>query len=237
MEINFIVCDDSSIIRKKVESMISRSMMGNQLAYKTHIFEDYNEKFIKITNTTLPNKIYILDIETPTRSGIDIARKIRNNDINSIIIFLTGHEELGLTILKNELMFLAFINKFDEYETRMMRAIKKALQQLKVRNIVRFEEHGVIYTINVDDVLYITKNSIDRKSIIKTVYTEFKTYKPLTELSEIFGEKFVRTHKACLVNKDRIACINKSKRLIQFDNGEMIDLLSTKYKKELDLGV
>ncbi len=233
MKVNFIVCDDNVMTLKKVERIISRSMMGNKLAYKTHLFNDYNDKFMETLNSSMSNKIYILDIETPTRSGIDIARKIRFNDVNSVIIFLTGHEELGLTILKNELMFLSFINKYDDYEVRMTKSIKKALELLKVKNVVRFEERGIIYTICLDDVLYVTKDSVDRKSVIKTIHTEFKTYKTLSELNELFGDKFIRTHKSCIVNSDRVACINKIKRIIKFNNGETIDLLSSKYKKEL----
>lgn len=233
MEINFIVCDDSVMTLKKVNRIISCAMMKNKLAYKTYLFEDYDKKFMEIVDSPIANKIYILDIETPSRSGIDIARRIRNNDVNSIIIFLTGHEELGLTILKNELLFLSFINKYDDYEARMIKSIKKALELLKVKNIVRFEERGIIYTICLDDVLYITKDSVDRKSIIKTIHTEFKTHKSLTELKKLFGDKFIKTHKSCIVNSDRVACVNKPKKLIKFNNGETIDLLSSKYKKEL----
>lgn len=231
--INFIVCDDDKYTLKKVENLIDRAMINNKLAYKTTLFEDYNAKFMKVINEPLPNKVYILDIQTPSRSGIDIARNIRVNDIDSVIIFLTSHEELGLTILKNELMFLSFINKYDDYEVRMTKSIKKALELLKVKNVVRFEERGIIYTICLDDVLYVTKDSVDRKSVIKTIHTEFKTYKTLSELNELFGDKFIRTHKSCIVNSDRVACINKIKRIIKFNNGETIDLLSSKYKKEL----
>ena len=53
-------------------------------------------------------RIYLLDIETPSASGIDIARKIRKHDIESMIIFITGHEELGDVVLKNNTMFLSF---------------------------------------------------------------------------------------------------------------------------------
>jgi len=233
MDVNFIVCDDSVSTLRRVERLIFQSMVGNKLAYETHLFEDYNDNFLKIVNSPLSNKIYILDIETPTRSGIDIARRIRSVDVNSIIIFLTGHEELGLTILKNELMFLSFINKYDDYEIRMIKSIKKALEMLKVKNTIRFEESGVIYTICIDDVLYVTKDNADRKSIIKTVHTELKTYKSLIELNDLFGGRFIKTHKSCIVNSDRVVYINKPKRLIKFNNGETIDLLSSKYKKEL----
>ena len=237
MGINFIVSDDNEKILKEIERIISSVMMKNKLAYKTHLFNDYDDSFIKMVRSNLPNKIYILDIETPTRSGIDIARIIRNEDVNSMIIFLTAHDELGLTILKDELMFLSFINKYDNYEKRLIKSIKKALELLKVRNIVRFEEKGIIYTINLDDVLYITKDSVDRKSIIKTNHNEFKTYKSLSEIKELFGKNFVKTHRSCLVNLDRIVYVNTVKKIIKFDNGIQIDLLSEKYKKELSMFV
>lgn len=233
--VNFIICDDNSKIVKNMENIIDNYMMKNNIEYKTHVFSDYDRKFMEIMKKNMPFKIYILDIETPTRSGIDIARMIRNKDINSVIIFITSHEELGLTVLKNEIMFLSFINKFDDYEKRLISSITKSLKILKTKRTLRFEEKGVIYTISIDDILYITRDSIERKSIIKTDYNEFKTTKTLNELKELLNDNFIQTHRACFVNKDRVAKIDKIRRKIYFDNGEKIDLLSLKYKKEISL--
>ena len=58
---------------------------------------------MKFLKSKVPFRIYILDIETPSRSGIDVAREIRNKDLESVIIFLTGHDELGHIILNNDL--------------------------------------------------------------------------------------------------------------------------------------
>ena len=88
-------------------------MIKNKIEYKTHVYDDYNKKFMDVIENKMPSKIYLLDIETPSRSGIDIAREIRRKDVDSVIIFLTVHEELGNIVLKNDLMFLSFINKFD----------------------------------------------------------------------------------------------------------------------------
>lgn len=231
--INFIVCDDDQYTLTRVENLIDRAMMNNKLAYKITLFKDYDNEFMKIVNGSLSNKIYILDIQTPSRSGIDIARNIRINDIDSVIIFLTNHEELGLTILKNELMFLSFINKYDDCESRMVKSIKKALELLKVKNNIRFEERGIIYTIAINDILYITRDGVERKSIIKTSYSEIKLNKSLIELKELLGDNFVKTHKACYVNMDRVVSIDKQNRIIKFNNGDEIDLLSIKYRKEL----
>ena len=231
MQANFIICDDDATIIDKVKNIIYYEMMKNNLDYKIFTFEDYDSDFMEIMNNPMMGKIYILDIEAPSRSGIDIARIIRQNDINSVIIFLTGHEELGLSILKSELMFLSFINKLDDCDSKIKSAIKKSLKVLDLKNIVRFCDNGVHFSVDIDEILYVTRDTVERKSIITTIYTQFKTHKSLNYLNEEFGDKFVRTHKSCIVNTERVACVNK--KMIKFNNGDTIDLLSNKYKKEL----
>ena len=231
--LNFIICDDIRKDREMIESIVSKYMMKNQLEYKTHVFKDYDDKFLKIVNEKMPFKIYILDIETPTRSGIDIARIIRHKDVDSVLIFLTGHEELGNIVIKNDFVFLSFINKFDNCENRLIKALDKSLKMFKVRKTIRFKDNGILYSIPLDDILYITRDSIDRKCIIVTDYNEFKIGKNLNQIEEMLNDDFVKTHRACLMNKKRITSFNKAKRTVTFDNGSQSDLISTRFDKEL----
>ena len=233
--IEFIICDDNKIITEKVANIVSDIMMKNKLIYKTLVFNDYNSSFLNVISNKECMRIYILDIETPSRSGIDIARIIREKDMESIIIFLTGHDELGPAILKKELWFLSFINKFEDSDSRLRKSFKKALQILNVQTKLNFEEKGIIYNISLNDILYITRDSIDRKSVIKTERNEYRTYKTLVELQKILDNRFVQTHRACIVNIERVSSINRIKKTILFDNGLEIDLLSSKYKKELKI--
>jgi len=155
--------------------------------------------------------------------------------MESIIIFMTVHDELGPTVLKKELWFLSFINKFDDSDYRLRKSILKALQILNIQNRLCFEERSVIYNISLNDILYITRDSIDRKTVIKTEKNEYRTYKTLMELRKMLDDRFVQTHRACLVNKQRVTSINRNDRTIMFDNGLKIDLLSEKYKKGLKI--
>ncbi len=229
--INFILCDDNEKIVSDIKKIIDKFMMQNKTEYKTHLFNDLDDNFMKIVKEPLSFKVYILDIETPSRSGIDVARSIRKRDVDSVIIFITSHEELGLTLLKNEIMFLSFINKFDNYEERLLTSLNKSLEVLKRKNIIRFEERGVLYTIAMDDILYITRDSVERKCIIKTDYAEIKTYKPLSSIEKLLDNRFIKTHRACLVNKERVAKIDKIRKTILFDNGVVVSLLSEKYRR------
>ena len=130
-------------------------------------------------------------------------------------------------------MFLSFINKFDNFEKRLLNSLNKALNILKTKRVIKINDRNIIYTINLDDILYITKDSYERKTIIKTDYNEIKINLSLNELIKMLDGRFIQTHRACYINNDRRIKVDKNNKIITFDNGEEIDLLSNKYKKEV----
>lgn len=229
--INFIVVDDNKKFLDIMSDIITKTMMSNKFVYKTHKFVEYDSDFYDIMNSSLSNKIYILDIETREASGIDVARKIRKHDIDSIIIFATVHNEAGLVLLKDDLMFLNFICKFDDFENKLSNSINKALEFIHHKVNIKFEDRGTIYTIPLSDILYVTKESNDRKCIIETANSEFKVSLTLKEVVELCDNKLIQTHRSCFVNMDRVRVIDKHDNIIVFDNGLSIDMLSSTYKK------
>lgn len=234
--VNFIACDNNEEDLKFISNVIDNVMMGNEIAYKKHLYTEYGDKFnSEILNGKLANKIYLLDIQVPKKSGIDVARQIRENDVDSVIIFITSFNDLGANVLRNELMALTFINKLDGAEERLKSAIQKSLKILNIKNIIRFNDHGVIYTIPSNDIIYITRDTVERKCVIKTEYNDFKVKKSLSELLNMLGENFVETHRSCIVNKRRIRKFDKKKRIIMFDTGDTIDLISDNFKRGVEL--
>lgn len=233
--LNIVICDDNKRDLKKVEKLVDKFMTRNNYDYKKHIYNDYDDNFMRLVNSKLPFRIYILDIETPSRSGIDVARVIRNKDLDSVIIFLTGHDELGRVILQNDLMFLSFVNKFDNLDKRLNEILYKAMDLVKFRRVVKIEDGNNTYIIDLNDILYLSKDTFARKTTIRTDYAEYMVRKSLTQLFKLLDDRFVYSHRACIVNKKRISRIDKSNRIIYFDNNETIDLLSDKYKKEIKI--
>lgn len=233
--INIILCDDNKRDLEKIKDLVNKFMKRNKYEYNLYFYTDYNDDFMKLIKEKISFKIYILDIETPSRSGIDIAREIRLNDLESIIIFLTGHDELGRVILQNDLMFLSFLNKFDNLEKRINDVLHKAIDIVKRKNYIKIKDGNNTYIIDLMDILYISKDSFERRTIVKTDYTQYKVRKSLSEIKGMLDDRFCQTHRACIVNKKRISRIDYSNRIIYFDNNDNIDLLSNKYKKELTL--
>lgn len=228
--INFIICDDKKEFIDEIENTINTVMMKNNEAYKKHIYSEYNDNFINIIDKNLSWKIYILDIEVKDKSGIDIARKIREKDIESMIIFITAYYEKYIQdILKSKFMFLDFINKQNDYQKELESTIEYALKNIKKKNIIRFKSKGIIYTLGTNDILYIWRDK-DRKCTIKTISNEFTVSKTLVELYELLDETFVYSHRACIVNTDRIELYNKKEHIILFDTGDTTNLVSNRFK-------
>ncbi len=233
--INFIVVDDIKKFSEIICDVVTKVMMKNKFIYKTYCFDEYDDKFNTIMESNIPNKIYIMDIETRESSGIDIARKIRKFDIDSIIIFVTVHNEAGMVLLQDDLMFLTFLSKFDDFENKLFNSINKALDFIHHKACINFNDKGTIYTIPISDILYVTKESNSRKSIIKTNYSEFNVNLTLHDIMDMCNGMLVQTHRSCFVNMEHVRKIDKHCNIIEFDNGETIDLLSSSYKKGLVL--
>ena len=225
-----IVCDDNDEYRKKIVDVVNVFMNTVNSSYKILEFNDYDDSFLRIIDQNV-QRIYILDIETPTRSGIDIARMIRKKDFKSIIIFVTGHEQLGQVVLKRNIMCLAFINKFDDFGKTLKETLKEAFSVLNADRVLRVVDNGVTYTIRLSNILYITTDCPDRKIVIKTDNTEYKLKSTLSEIRKQLGDQFIQTYRSCFVNENRVEKIDSRKKAITFDNGIVIDLLSDTYRK------
>ena len=112
--LEFVICDDDKKFLEKVINVINKIMLKKNLEYTISKFYDFDKKFLDNLSSKEGPRIYILDIELPSRSGINVGKMIRKNDLESPIIFLTGHEELGNLLLRKDINFFAFINKFED---------------------------------------------------------------------------------------------------------------------------
>lgn len=232
--IEFIICDDNKKYVKIVEDIVSKVMLKNNIEYKISKFFDYDQTFldhIKIKNSI---RIYILDIETPTNSGIIIAKKIRKVDYESQIIFLTGHEYLGNLILRKDLLFLSFINKFEDIEKRLCNSIEQSLKISSTKKYFEINEKGSIYKISFDRILYFTRDTVERKTLIITDTNSHKIIKNFYDILPMLDNRFIQTHRSCIINLDRAEEVNYRKKFIVFDNGKKIDLITNKFKNNGD---
>lgn len=232
--ITFVVYDDSEKFRKNVVMSIDKVMMDNEIEYKIEEYSKYNEQLKKNIESNMSSKIYILDIEVDNSiSGLDLARKIREKDWNSIIIMVTSHSELTYEALKAQIMLLDFISKYDNCKQNLEETIKMAVSKIDNKKIVVVEISNISHRIYLDDIVYVEKDTVDRKCIIKTTYNEVIVNKTMNEMIELLDNRFFLSHRSCLINLDKIKAVDWTKNIMYFEDGICSELLSRDKKKEL----
>lgn len=232
--INFIVVDDQKFFVESIINIIDQTMINNKLEYKTHTYNDYDSAFFQIVNEQIDNKIYILDIQTPSRNGNEVAREIRKTDLKSKIIFITAYEEVyGMDILKATYEISNFISKQDDYQNILKEAILNIIKIFQETDYLQFDCSTYKMIVAIDDINYIATNKISKKSIVVAKIKSFEINSPLNSLLEKLNDNFVYSHKSCIVNKKNITFIDKTKSMIYFNNNTCCDLLSRKYKNSL----
>lgn len=235
--IKFVVVEDEPAVQESIKKILRQISIKNDQNLEIAYFKKYNEELQNEIENELYRKVYIMDIELENSiSGIEIAEKIRENDWTSVIIFVTSHDSMFETVHRGILQVFDFIEKFKNMEERLTEDIQKIFDKKIDSHMLRLHGKHVDLDIYMKNILYITRDKEDRKAIIHTDTdnVSFKVAYSLTELKDMLDSRFVQTHKGCIANKKRMTEKNYSKGYFVLDTGEKVDMLSKKYRKEID---
>ncbi|EHU4984120.1 response regulator transcription factor, partial [Enterococcus faecalis] len=128
--------------------------------------------------------------------GIDLAKKIRERDILSPIVFLTSYKEYMEEVFH--------VQTFDYLlkpptEDRLHQVLEKLRQQLeKKRNYFVFSSNKVTYKIPTKDIIYFEKDK--RQVLIHTVGEIYKPYMSTNQINEQLDTNFVQVHSSFIIN-------------------------------------
>lgn len=232
--LRFVICEDNKEFLNRISKVIVKVMMPYNFDYKINKFTQYNEDVEEIISNDDEIKIYILDIELPEISGLEIASKIREDDLESIIIFITAHNEFKNDIFYSRLLAIDYISKVSLWESRLEGTIDYTVKKLNKKNVLLFEYNYNSYRIPFDSIIYIEKISDNKKCII---YTEDnKTFEIISTISSLINQltpNFYRSHKSCIINLDKVKKINYLDNTVTFKNNVTAYLLSNRNKKKL----
>lgn len=233
----FIVVEDERDAQEKIKKLLRKISVQTQIDLEIEYFKNYDEKLQKEIDNTLYPKIYIMDIELDGEvSGMEVAEKIRDNDWDSEIIFVTTHDKFFDKVHRQILEVFDFIEKFQDMENRLEKDIKLILSKKADKKLLKIKGNHADVEIYMRNILYILRDKEERKSIIYTDTDDvtFKVSNSLIDLLDRLDSRFVQTHKSCIANKNRMVERNYAKGYFILDNGKKIDYLSRKYRKGID---
>lgn len=232
--LRFVVCEDNKDFLGRLCNVINSILMPYNFEYKIDKFTGYNKEISEIIKRKYEEKVYILDVELGDVSGLEIASQIREKDLDSIIIFVTGHKQYKDDIFYSRLLAIDYVVKDCLWEDRFKSTIDYTIKKVNRRRVLSYDFNYNSYRIPFDDILYIEKVQDSLKCIINTESgNKYEINSTIGELIKTLGPNFFQSHKSCIVNIDKIRKINYVDNTITFVNGECVYLLSNRKKKAL----
>lgn len=234
--IDFIIYEDEERMRNIYKEVINKFFGNNNQSYRIielSCYQDYKKNKIDELES---NKIFLLDIDVPGKTGLELAREIRaSKDWQSQLIVITANEDLKEESLTGKMLMLDFISKCSDVKARLMGAIIVAYNILTVNKSIQFKQKGEIYQVKRESILYIEKNLNDNYITIVTRNDKL-TFKCSINHAADYLEgdpRFMKTHRSCIVNLLNVEKYDYVSNIIRFNNKASIDYVSREKKKEL----
>lgn len=220
MTINALICDDDN----KCGDIILEYLLQYCEEKNITCFYDLFDNGQKALESTKSYNIAFLDIEIDDISGLEIAKKLKENNKNIIIFFITEYEKYIDDAM--DLFALRFIKKPLDYQ-RFYIGLDKAVELINDETIELFlKDANTVQKITAKDIIYLETDN--RKVKIVTTMGVFYSSdlidyweKKLTHIS------FYRIHKSYILNLDYIEQYKRSE--VKLTTGEIIGV---SYRKQ-----
>lgn len=228
--IRVIICDDDEVFLDKLRKAIDAILLDMNVTAKIHTYscmEDIGQPILASCD------IAFLDIDfAHTRyNGLDIARKLREERKDAIIIFVTNFIEYAPE--GYEVQAFRYVLKLD-VESKLKDYLQQAITQLQsVCETLKIKVNGEIIDIPLKSILYIESKlrqvliHVQRDSSGRAI-KKYSCYASLAEMEkQLEPQGFLRIQKSYLVNMahlQRFQC-----REAMLDNGTSLPVSEKNY--------
>lgn len=231
--IKFIIVDDEIKWIDEYEKIINDVAFNSNKQYEIKKYKKYDEDLHKLILDNSEQKIYLMDLDLDNKhTGMDILREIREEDWDSEIIVLTNHDRMFEIVHKEIYKTFDFIEKFDNFEVRLRKDLKKIISKKYDTDKFIYNNNKISLQIYLKDIIYVYRDTVDRKLVIKTTNNQFIVNMPINEMMEKLDDRFIQCHRSCIINDERIVEKNYAQGYFVTDTGEKVDMLSRKYQGE-----
>ena len=229
--IQIAICDDDMATTSQIEEYIRQIEIEQHIQVQYRIFFDGKSFMQSVESGEVYDLIY-LDVEMPLMKGLDAAKKLREMEISSLIIYISNYETYCESMIETEpFRFLRKpINDVDLFRKYFMSAYKK----LENRNeYYTYSYKKIHHKININDIMYFESNN--RKICIHTNGNQENNtfYGQLDKVEKELESKsctFIRIHQSYLVNSTYINTVQHDAVILE--NKDELSI-SEKRQKEI----
>lgn len=210
--VTIAICDDEKEMRNRLAGSVARQMelLGEPCRIKE--FSDGAGLLMQLRENPWFVDIIFLDIELGKENGVEIARRIRKENEECILIFITGYSEY--VFHGYEVGALNYILK-PYREQKIEEVLQEALYRLdkKKERFISVMCGSSLIKLAAREIYYISSKL--RKLTVRTKDREWEFYGKLTDMEEKLPSDFVRIHQSYLVNMRHVERVDKDSVLLK----------------------
>jgi len=221
---NAVICEDNHSFRQRIEKMIAQYAAVHDSNMTISLSTGDGQRVIDYARANRELTIYFLDIQLQgSITGFDIASAVRETDWNSSIVFITSYKEKITLTYDYKLELLDYIVKTEpeKIEQKVNECLRIAEQRQKAGydGALTVLSKRFNTTIPFSEIYMIEALKGSHKLLLHHSNGLFEFYSSINEVLERLDDRFLRCHKAVIVNTDKIRTVDKKEHIIYLDNG------------------
>lgn len=224
--LNIAICDDDIQTTGRMDMLLQEIAKKNYIDVEIEVFWDGESLAEAVMNGAYFDMIY-LDIEMEKEDGISAAKRIRVYDKNTLIIYVTSHENhMQESFEVRPFRFLVKPVSKKQFEVCFKAAYEEVYYE---DSYFRYSYQRMNHKVPVREILYFESNK--RKVSIVTKKEVFVVYGKLNSIEKILKQSkvpFLRVHQSYLVNYKHVEC--QSYDCVIMDNGKKISISEDRRK-------
>lgn len=223
------ICEDDEKIRAAQEEYLRKQILIKGYDMEIALCSGHPEEILRAVRESPGRGIYFLDIELKGEpmDGFGLGQEIRRLDSRGFLIYVTAFQDLAFETFRYHLEALDYIVKGNP--RKMQEGIRRCLEIITER--MRKEEGeereffsvkvmDVVRHIPVDEIVFFETAGRTHRIELHAVNDRMDFIGSMQDLEEKFGKRFLRVHRAYLVNVEQIAQLDLRGREILMKNGE-----------------
>lgn len=223
------IVDDSEKYIDIVAGIISIYNSGHKERY---IVTKYTKSFMFLEDLEngIIYDVYLLDIEMPYKTGLDIAEKIHELSRDAYIIFITAYKQYALDGYKYRAF--RYIYKFN-----LQNQLTIALNDLSKYLLLQEGKYLLIQTskfkgkLHFKDIIYIYKDAKDTVFVLNTAKQFYKYRKTLEDVYILLPkDDFFYIDRCFIINIQYVDGIAIDTHQIVLKNGEKLNISKSRLK-------
>ncbi len=217
MHYKLAIVDDESAQIAATRAIVLSWAKAKSYTVSIHEFSSAEELLFRYADEK-DFDILLLDIEMRSVSGIELARRIRADNTDVQLVFLTGYPDFmgeGFDVAALHYL-LKPINP-----TKLSEVLDRAVEKLrKTERSLIFSVDGESVRLTVDQIHY--AEIFAHYAVLHTAEGTTEVRSTIRELEEVLGDGFVRCHRSYLAGLRYVAKITKTDVIL--DDGTSLPL-------------